>query len=142
MVMYKAKLSIFQLAFRYTVISQCSRRTDVFQDPHKYQNLGMLKSLTENGVVFASNLYLHISCSRVCLHLTPFMWISVVLGVSVKFKFCFLELFWDFFLLPNFFFNPWLVESSEAKPDGMEGWGISFQLMYSHVYHTLINVKL
>lgn len=58
-------------------------------------------------MVFTYNLYLRIGYSRVCLHITSFVWIQCSAACS-KSKFCFFGTFWDF--LKNIFYL-WLVGS-------------------------------
>lgn len=46
---------------------------------------------------------------------------SVLCSAHAKFKFCFLDLLgFFFFFFPNIF-SPWLVETTDANPMGMEG---------------------
>ena len=69
-----------------------------FQDSHRQQNPGMLKSLTLNGIVCAYNLYFHISYSKVCLQITSFIWIQYSAWCVVNSSFLFGTL-WKFFLI-------------------------------------------
>lgn len=75
--------------------------------------------LYRKWIVFGYNVYLHISHSRVCLHIPAFECIQHNAFVPAKLKFCFLELSRNFSLQNIFYLR--LVEPLNVKPTGMEG---------------------
>lgn len=67
----------FYVYLKIFVIQVClSTHRGLVPGHRGYQNLQMFKSLIQNDVALTYNLYLHTGCSKVCLHITSFLWIQ------------------------------------------------------------------